>query len=375
MAALGAGEAHRSFRLLPSEKVLWQGAPEPDVPREPAWYVASFMFFAIACVVALFAGLLHAAGVPAVRPTALLACYMALTGVAILLLPRYVLDPCRYLVSDRHVVWKRGGLRRTLDRKAITYARIHWHRSVPGVGHLELVCAVPFGPFARRQRIVLHDLRAPDRVFALIRGVQPARFAGYGDVKLTERLDPGERVIWGAGPEGWRLGRSELLTAAMGLCVIGAALVYGYRTGGFLMQLEHVGLRVHNPIWQMYFAAMAISFALILGTGAFLVYRGLWGARAAGSHTEYIVTESRLLIRRGRTELSVDRKRIVDVASAPVAAGLHNAYLILDAPNARALEDSGALSMIEPPRAMVAPVLYELRELARLREILLERVA
>jgi hypothetical protein len=375
MSAAGAGEVDRSFRLLPSEKVLWQGSPELGVPRDRRWYVASFMFLAIACVVALFAGLLHAAGVPAVRSTTLLACYMAVTGIAIALLPRYSLDPCRYLVSDRHVIWKRGGLRRTLDRKSITYARIHWHRSVPGVGHLELVCAVPFGPLARRQRIVLHDLRAPDRVFALIRDVEPAPFSGYGDVQLTERLDQGERVLWGAGPEGWRLGRSELLTAALGLFVIGAALIYGYRTGSFLVQLEAVGLPVHSAIWLMYFLAMTISFVLILGTGAFLLYSGLWGAREDGSRTEYIVTESRLLIRRGRTELSVDRRRIVDVASAPLSAGLYNAYLILDAPNARALDDSGALSMIEPPRALVAPVLYELRELTMLRQILLERAA
>ena len=46
-------------------------------------------------------------------------------------------------------------------------------------------------------------------LFALIREAEPISFAGFADVKLTDRLDRGERVLWGAGPAGWRLGRSS----------------------------------------------------------------------------------------------------------------------------------------------------------------------
>ena len=98
------------------------------------------------------------------------------------------------------------------------------------------------------------------------------------------------------------------------------------------------------------------------------------GARELGSHTESILTASRVLIRRGRTELSIDRKRIVDVAEQPSYGDLRDLYLILDGPRARALNDSGALAALgwlRPPRSFVAPVLYEVRDRERFRQLLL----
>ena len=123
----------------------------------------------------------------------------------------------------------------------------------------------------------------------------------------------------------------------------------------------------------MLFGAIVISGSIIVAVGAALFWLGLWGARAAGSRTEYVLTDSRLLIRRGRTELSVDRRRIVDVADLPSTAGSRNLHLILDAPDARALEDSGALGLLSPPRATVPPVLYEVMELELVRKLLLSR--
>ena len=123
----------------------------------------------------------------------------------------------------------------------------------------------------------------------------------------------------------------------------------------------------------MLFLAIVISGSVILTVGAFLFWFGLWGARADGSRTEYILTDSRLLIRRGLTELSVDRRSIVDVADLPSSAGSRNLHLILDAPQARALADNGALSMFAPPRATVPPVLYEVRDLELIRNLILER--
>lgn len=362
--------SHHTFRLLPSEQVLWQGAPKRGVPRDELWRVAPALFFALALVVALFAGLLAVAGIAAVRACALLAVYLSVTGIAFVLAPRYLLDPCEFLVSDRQVIWRRGPLRRAIDRGAITYVRIHWHRSVPGVGHLELVRAAPFGPLMRRQRVLLHDVEAPDRVSALIRGVTPGEFTGYGDVQLSDRLDHGEQVLWGGAPLGFRLGRSELLTAALGVAVLVAGSIYAYRVGAVLVSLEHHGLPVRSGTWLMLFLAIFVSGAVMFAVGSVLLWRGSWGARADGSRTEYILTDTRVLIRRGRTELSVDRRRIVDVAEQPSTGDLGNLYLILDGLQARALDDSGALALLSPPRAAVYPVLYEVRDRERFRALL-----
>jgi hypothetical protein len=363
----------RSWRLLPTERVLWQGGPQLGVPRDQRWTFGPLLVVALAVVCALFAGLLHVSGIPAVRPMAFTAFYLLVTAVAARLLPRYLLDPCQYMITDRHVIWRRGQLRRTMDRRGITYARIHWHRSVPGVGHLELVRAVPFGPLSRKQRFLLHDVHAPDVLFALIREAQPMEFAGYADVALTDRLDQGERVLWGSAPAGWRLGRSELLTAAVGVLVLFGGAMYAYRTGAILVGLEQVGLPVLSWTWVLLFSVILISGSVMLIAGAALLWHGLWGARAGGSRTEYVLTDTRLLIRRGLIELSVDRRRIVDVAALPSTPGCCNLHLILDAPDARALDDSGALGLLPPPRATVPPVLYEVTEEAWLRELLLSR--
>jgi hypothetical protein len=363
----------RSWRLLPNERVLFSGGPKLGTPRDLRWTIVPGLLLALAVITALFAGLLAVSGIVAVRPTALTAFYFLLTAVAARMLPRYLLDPCEYMITDRQVIWKRGQLRRTMDRKAITYARIHWHRSEPGVGHLELVRAVPFGPLARKQRLFLHDVVAPDVLFALIRAAEPTEFAGYADVKLTDRLDRGEVVLWGAGPAGWRLGHAEALTAAVGVLLLLVGAVYGYRTGSVLVGLEHAGLPVLSWTWLMLFTAILIAGSIIVATGAALLWHGVWGARADGSRTEYVLTDTRLLIRRGRTELSVDRRRIVDVADQPSTSGSRNLHLILDAPNARALEDNGALGLLPPPRATVPPVLYEITEMELLRELLLSR--
>jgi hypothetical protein len=360
----------RAFKFLASEEVLWDGGPKLGVPRARLWVIAPTLCFAFAAVVALFSGLVAVAGIPAVRSMAFLAFYLFMTGVSWLIVPRHLLDACRYTVTDAHVIWQRGGLRRVIERKGITYGRVQWHRSVPGIGTLELVRATPFGPFSRRQRVVLHDVEAPDRLFALIRGATPGEFTGYGDVPLTDRLDQGERVVWGSAPAGYRLGRVECLISLVGVAVLAVGLVYVQKISSVLLTLERAGLRVRSVTWVMLFSATLISAVVILFAGAALLWKGFWGARRAGSLSEYILTEGRVLIRRGDTELSVDRSRIVDVAEQPSTGDLGNLYLILDGPRANALDDSGALGMFAPARSAVLPVLYEVRDRELFRRLL-----
>jgi hypothetical protein len=364
----------RAFRLLPSEQVLWHGQ-RSNVPRDQRWTVGPALLGALALVFAAFGGLLAVAGYEGAQQNVALAAMLTLFAIAVAVAPRYLHDPCEYVVTDRRVLWRRGPITRSIERAYINYGRIRWHRSVAGVGHLELVRAVPFGPLARRQRILLLDVRAPDAVYAIIRGVEPSENLGTNDVPLVERLDPGETVLWGGHPEGLSIGVREAGSAVLGALTVAVALRYGYNVASILVGLEDIGLQVQSLTWALFFFAVVVTWAVIGTVGVALFWHGVFRARALGRDTEYILTEGRLLIRRGTTELSVDRRRIVDVADTRTFRGLHNVFLVLDAPESRALADSGALSHIPPPRDSVQPVLYELRDVELLKRLILGRTS
>lgn len=190
---------------------------------------------------------------------------------------------------------------------------------------------------------------------------------------LIERLDPEEEVLWGGHPEGWLLGWREVLTAAGGLAVIGVGLFYGSSTAGILLGLEDVGLQVRSWTWVLFFLSVLTTWIVITSVGVGLLWHGLWRARRLGRETEYVLTSRRLLIRRGPIELSVDRRRIVDVADTRTTRGLHHLVLVLDAPESRALADSGALRQLAPARESVPPVLFELRDVEPLEQLILDR--
>jgi hypothetical protein len=361
----------RSWRLLPSEQVVWQGTPVRRVSRDLLWRLGPLLVGALATIAALFSALLHAANLPGTRQTGFVACYLALLAAAFWLAPRVLHDACEYLVTDRRVLWRRGSLSRWIDRQGLSYARVIWNGATPGVGHLELVRATPFGPLSRKQRIVLHNLQAPDRVLACVRGVEPMAQLGDPELSLTDRLDEGEIVIWGGSPQGFLLGWRDLLTGALGIVVLGMGLRYGVRALAMIVYLEHSGLRVRSLTWLLLFLATALTWCVISGVGAWLVWRGFILARALSRNTEYLLTSERVLIRRARTELSLDRRAIVDVAVVPVGLGCRTLFLILDAPGSRALSDSGALLPLGPARDLVPPVFYELRDAERVCELLL----
>jgi hypothetical protein len=361
----------RSWRLLPSERVLWHGRPARGAARDPLWWLAALLLYALSTIAGLFCALLHVTELAGARQIGFMSAYLALWATAVVIAPRFLHEPCEYLVTDRRVMWRRGRVQRWIDRHAISYARIVWNRALPGVGHLELVRDTPFGPLSRRQRLKLLHVVAPDRVYAQIRGVAPTESLGDPDLPLTDRLDAGERVVWGGGPQGWLLGWRDLLTSGLGAFVLWLAMRYGSQACGLLVDLERLGLQVRSWTWLLLFLATALSFAVIAGAAAALLWHGFWRARAMGRDTEYVLTNRRVLIRRGRTELSLDRKAIVDVAVVPGADGCRHLYLILDAPEARALSDSGAMMPLSPARDLVPPVLYELRDTEGVCELLL----
>jgi hypothetical protein len=361
----------RAWRLLPSEIVLWHGRPVQSAARDPVWWLAAVFLYSLATIAALFSSLLVVADLAGAHQIGWMAAYLALWATAIVVAPRFLHNSCEYLVTDRRVMWRRGRLTRWMDRHAISYGRIVWNRNTPGVGHLELVRATPFGPLSRRQRIKLLHVPAPDRVYACIRGVEASEHLGDPDLPMTDRLDADERVLWGAGPQGFMVGWRDCLTAGLGAFVLWLSVRYGGQACGLLMDLEGLGLQVQSWTWLLLFLATALSFSVIASAGAALVWHGIFRARAMGRETEYVLTNRRVLIRRGRTELSIDRRTIVDVAVVPVVDGCRHLYLILDAPEARALSDSGAMLPLPPARDLVPPVLYELRDTEGLCELLL----
>jgi hypothetical protein len=67
---------------------------------------------------------------------------------------------------------------------------------------------------------------------------------------------------------------------------------------------------VRSWTWLLLFLATTLSWGVIASVGIWLLWHGILRARAMGRDTEYVVTNRRVLIRRGRTELSLDRKGI-----------------------------------------------------------------
>lgn len=361
----------RSWRLLPSEQILWQGKPVPGVARDLPWRAGPLLASAVAAIAALFSALLSVAELPGAKQMGVFAGYLGLVAGVLWLAPSFLHDTCEYLITDKRVLWRRGRFQRWIDRQGLSYARVLWNPTSLGIGHLELVRATPFGPLSRKQRLVLQNVQAPDRVLAVIRGVDPVAHLGDPELPLTDRLDEGEDVVWGGSPQGYLLGWRDLLISLLGAAVLALGMRYGARAMAVMVYLEGGGLRVRSLTWLLLFLANVLSWSVICGVGAWLVWRGSLFARALSRDTEYVLTTRRVLIRRGHTELSLDRKEIVDVAVVPVGLGCRNLFLILDAPGARALSDSGAMTPLGPPRDLVPPVLYELRDAEQVCELLL----
>lgn len=359
-------EAARSFRLLPGERMLWLGRPVADVPRPLGYVVTSLVAGGVAIASVLFAMLLRVAELPGSQVFLLVAFNASVFVAGATLAPRHLLDPCEFALSDRRVLWRRGMSVRSIDRGAISFARIRWHRSVYGVGTLELIRAVPFGPLMRQERLVLHDVRSPNAILSMLRG-RTRHIERDGESALFDLLEPDEAVLWAGHPSGWLLGWRDLATASLGVGVLLVGLHYGASTFGALRSLEEVGLPVGSEIWWLFFAASLASLGILLAVGGGLAWWGLFRARAEGRSTEYVVTDRRVLIRRGRTELSLDRSRIVDLAAVRSYGGRQHVFFLLDGPGGRALGDSGVLRGLLPSRDLVAPILYDVDDVTSLQ--------
>jgi hypothetical protein len=246
-----------------------------------------------------------------------------------------------YLVTERHVISRRGKFRRTIDRSAISYARIRWSARERGVGDLVLVRAVPTGALRRTLSLGLADVEAPDRLWAIVRGVEPSATLGDGERPLAQRLDAGERVVWSAIPlaslwNAWNARR--VATAATGGVV---ALAAARMIAHGVPSLKRLWHSLPPGTLAVLVIGMALAALLVVAVAVGVAYVAWIRPVRLAKATRYFVTNRRVLIRRAREELHLDRTRIAYVIAAP-SRGFHDLFLVLDGPQARALAPMGA---------------------------------
>jgi hypothetical protein len=333
-----------------NERIVWTGRPAliratPFMRSVAAVaFVASAITTSFAVVVALA---LHA-------PFGLLllfAFWCAALGLGVLEVPRLMLAKARYVVTDQHVIAIYGPFRRTIERKSISFARIYWDEKRPDIGNIELVRAVPTGALRRRLMLRLVGVRAPERVWAIVRGAERIAPRAGADRPLTQRLDVGERVIWSAQPRQKLRRFVPTGQREWGLLALAAFLFVGVArmTVSALPALGKVhrgGLAFDSPTFVALAIGVGSTILLLFAIACYLVYEAVLRGGYLVAHTRYLVTDKRVLIQRRSEELHLDRSKILDVIETPKGDGLHDLFLVLDGPRARAVAASGAFGEI-----------------------------
>ncbi len=321
------------------ERIVWQGrcrgveVPFGNKVVSAVGAVASAVTLCYAIVVA------KSLSAP-VGGMMMLAGWSATVALGAWRIPLWWRSHVEYLVTDRHVIWRRGPIRRSIDIGQISYALVRWNANGESFGDLVIVRAVPTGALRRTLTLTLHDVEAPDRLWAVIRGVEQTTPLGSSDLPLAQRLDPGERVLWSGSPlaSPWTTRRAVTAMASAAL-----AMTFIRLLARSVPSLARV-LRLHAlppSIAAALVGGASLGMLLLLTVSAGVAYAALLRPMRLARATRYFVTTSRVLIRRGHEELSLDRSRIAYVIDAPWKK-LHDVFLVLDGPQARALAPSGA---------------------------------
>jgi hypothetical protein len=357
---------------LYGEPVLWSGRPKEV--SAPALYRVAAAVCAATSAIATASAVVVTKAFPA-RPGGMLAfaAWMATLALAFAFGPRWWRGELEFTVTDRHVIIRRGRMRRSIEIRQISYARIHWSPRFLGIGDLELVRAVPTGALRRRLSVVLPGLTAPDRVWAIMRGVTPTAPGGDGHRLLAQRLDEGEQVLWSAQPvPSWRI---WVPSGARSLASIAIAVLIGVAAGSVASHSVHALRTVVKGGWapgSSAFLALALSLSLVIvllvSSSVGLLYAVVIRPARLSAHTRYLITDRRVLIQRGEEELHLDRSRIVDVIDTPAEGGVHDIFLVLDGPRARAVAASGAFG--EAGGNGLQPVLHRVADADAVQQIL-----
>jgi hypothetical protein len=354
------------------EPVLWSGRPKAVIV--PGLYRGASIICGVTSAITTTSAIVVASALKA-QPGALLAfaAWMATLAVALSALPKWWLSGLEFMVTDRHIIVRRGKFRRFIDRRAVSFARIRWHKKQPGIGDLELVRAVPTGAMRRRLTILMHGLVAPDRVWAIIRDVTPSAPAGDGQRLLAQRLDEGERVLWSAHPEPtWRawipVGARAVGSIAIAITLGAAAAFTADHAVHALRTVASAGLDPETPTFVALAASLSLAIVMLAGGALGILYYVIVRPARQLTATRYLITDRRVLIQQGDEELHLDRSHIVDVIDAPSRGGLRDVFLVLDGPHARALAAGGAFG--EAPEQGLQPVLRRVEDVDTIRRLL-----
>jgi len=336
---------------LYGERIVWTGRPKSVRPS------ALLRGMSVLCFATSFISLLFALVTSFVlrqTPTGpvLFAFWTTTLGIALRTVPRMLMERATYVVTEQHVVVRFGPFRRSIQRKAVSFARIFWDADQPDTGDLELVRAVPTGALRRRLLLRLPGIAAPDRVWAIIRGAEDLAPLGNAEMPIGQRLDRGERVIWSAQPRQQLRAylphgqRQWLLMAISGFMVlVGVAMVT--RAYSALGKVARGGLPYLSPTFLALAVGIFLAVAVVLVIGGYIAYDTVIRPGKLVSDTRYLITDKRVLIQRRGEELHLDRSQIVDVIDAPAGDGLSNVFIVLDGPQARSLAASGAFGELE----------------------------
>lgn len=332
------------------EQVIFSGGPK--VVSVPGAFKLAAIVSATMAVVALAFAVVIAFGLRQPVTTMLtFAAWCASLALAAWRLPLWFRASVRYIVTERHVIWQRGRLRRSIERDAISYAIVRWNPSSPGVGDLVLERAVPTGALRRTLSLTLSDVEAPDRLWSIVRGLTPGATLGDGTRPLAQRLDDGERVLWTARPWASRWTARRIATAVTGVMLAASAVFTVVRAARPIGRVLHANA-LPPALSVLLVGGAALVVLLLAGVASFVGYSSLLRPWRLARATRYFVTDRRVLIRRGSEELHLDRQRIAYVITAPWREGSarRDVYLVLDGPHARAFSPSGAFGGADEER-------------------------
>lgn len=333
---------------LYEEEVIWSGGPK--VVSVPGLFKAAGVIATTMAVVALAFAVVIATGLhQSVGSLVTFAFWSATVALAAWRLPLWFRSSVRYIVTEKHVIWQRGRLRRSIERDAISYAVIRWTGN--GIGDLVLERAVPTGALRRTLSLTLSDVEGPDRLWAIVRGLVPSAPLGDGTRPLAQRLDDGERVLWSARPQASRWTARRVATAVVGVLLALAAAWIIARSAPPVSQV----VRAHAlpPVTAgIFVGGVALVVLMLASVAVFVGYSALLRPWRLTQATRYFVTNQRVLIRRANEELHLDRERIAYVITAPRREGSaqRDMWLVLDGPQARAFSPSGAFGGADEQR-------------------------